>query len=243
MKKKNNFGFTLAEVLITLGIIGVVAAITIPALISACNKIIIENRLRQTNAIILQSFKQYQANEGDSTLSQEVYDDADQAGYSFKYSKAFFEKYLGNSFNTKMQYPQGTFFPIYSASGKTKYSKDNTQINTVFYLLNNGTVLGVIRNGNYDGARVWVILNPQKKKLRSGKDVFQFEYVSDGVSGYYEYSPYVRKTYSNSMRNQYINACKSETQLPLNYMTAAQFCTFLIMQNNFKVPKDYPVKL
>ena len=39
MKKKNNFGFTLAEVLITLGRIGVVSAITIPALISACNNI------------------------------------------------------------------------------------------------------------------------------------------------------------------------------------------------------------
>lgn len=34
MKEEKNFGFTLAEVLITLGIIGVVAAITIPALIN-----------------------------------------------------------------------------------------------------------------------------------------------------------------------------------------------------------------
>ena len=57
MRKKNNFGFTLAEVLITLGIIGVVAAITIPALISACNKNIVETRLNQTNAIILQAFR------------------------------------------------------------------------------------------------------------------------------------------------------------------------------------------
>lgn len=34
MKKLNNFGFTLAEVLITLGIIGVVAALTIPTIIA-----------------------------------------------------------------------------------------------------------------------------------------------------------------------------------------------------------------
>lgn len=32
-----NFGFTLAEVLITLGIIGIVAAMTIPTLISNTN--------------------------------------------------------------------------------------------------------------------------------------------------------------------------------------------------------------
>ena len=239
---KKKFAFTLAEVLITLGIIGIVAAMTIPTLISTCNKIILETKLRETNAIILQAFKRYQADEDESTISQAVYDDADAAGYSWKYSKAFFEKYLANSFNTTMQYPKGTFPEIYSASGKSKY-QNNTQINTVFYMLNNGTIIGVIKNGNYEGVRIWVIFNSQKKKLLSGKDVFQFEYVSDGVSGYYEYSPFVKKNYSNTDRKKYINACISEEQLPMNYMSAAQFCTFLIMQNNFKIPKDYPIKL
>ena len=37
--------FTLAEVLITLGVIGVVAAMTIPALITAHNKHVIETKL------------------------------------------------------------------------------------------------------------------------------------------------------------------------------------------------------
>lgn len=37
MEDKMNKGFTLAEVLITLGIIGVVAAITIPTLIANTN--------------------------------------------------------------------------------------------------------------------------------------------------------------------------------------------------------------
>ncbi|MBR1753527.1 type II secretion system protein, partial [bacterium] len=39
------FAFTLAEVLITLGIIGVVAALAIPTLISNNNKRIVETRL------------------------------------------------------------------------------------------------------------------------------------------------------------------------------------------------------
>lgn len=43
---KNRFGFTLAEVLITLGIIGVVAAMTIPVMISSYNKHITETRLK-----------------------------------------------------------------------------------------------------------------------------------------------------------------------------------------------------
>lgn len=40
-------GFTLAEVLITLGIIGVVAAITIPGLITAYKKHVIASSLKR----------------------------------------------------------------------------------------------------------------------------------------------------------------------------------------------------
>jgi len=42
--------FTLAEVLITLGIIGVVAAMTLPALIQNYQKGVVLNRLKQTYA-------------------------------------------------------------------------------------------------------------------------------------------------------------------------------------------------
>ena len=40
-------GFTLAEVLITLGIIGVVAAMTLPALIQKNNNKVVETRLEK----------------------------------------------------------------------------------------------------------------------------------------------------------------------------------------------------
>lgn len=242
MKKKNNFGFTLAEVLITLGIIGVVAAITIPALISACNKNIVETRLNQTNAIILQAFRRYQADNGDSSMSLESYGDADVNGYSWQRSKDFFDEYFGKSFNTTHTYPKGTRFPIYSANG-TKYFGNSLGTYAVYNMLNNGTVIGVAKNGNYDGTRIQVILNPQKKILRVGRDVFEFQYMSDGLSGYYAYNPQLRRNYSEGQRSSYLDACKSNSSNPLYAMDAAEFCTFLIMQNNFKVPKDYPVKL
>lgn len=44
MKKAFKAGFTLAEVLITLGIIGIVAAITIPTLIHAYKVKVVETR-------------------------------------------------------------------------------------------------------------------------------------------------------------------------------------------------------
>ena len=44
---KNKKGFTLAEVLITLGIIGVVAALTMPALINKYQKKVLEVNVKK----------------------------------------------------------------------------------------------------------------------------------------------------------------------------------------------------
>ena len=47
-RNDNKKGFTLAEVLITLGIIGIVAAMTIPNLIAKNQKRLVETRLKST---------------------------------------------------------------------------------------------------------------------------------------------------------------------------------------------------
>ena len=54
---KAKFAFTLAETLITLGIIGVVAAMTIPTLISKYQKHIVEANLQESYSIIQQVMK------------------------------------------------------------------------------------------------------------------------------------------------------------------------------------------
>lgn len=54
-KVKSNFGFTLAEVLITLGIIGVVAAITMPALINKINDTVYENQRKVAESKLSQA--------------------------------------------------------------------------------------------------------------------------------------------------------------------------------------------
>ncbi len=47
MEQKIKAGFTLAEVLITLGIIGIVAAMTIPGLIAKHQKIVTATQLKK----------------------------------------------------------------------------------------------------------------------------------------------------------------------------------------------------
>ncbi len=51
------FGFTLAEVLITLGIIGVVVALTMPTLIANYQKHVALNKLKQTYSILYQAIE------------------------------------------------------------------------------------------------------------------------------------------------------------------------------------------
>lgn len=66
---KKRKAFTLAEVLITLGIIGVVAAMTIPSLMSSYQKKAIENQIKQTYSILAQGIRLYVAEEGVSGLT------------------------------------------------------------------------------------------------------------------------------------------------------------------------------
>ena len=49
-------GFTLAEVLITLGVIGVVAALTIPGLLGRYNEKSTVSRLKKVNSVLNQAF-------------------------------------------------------------------------------------------------------------------------------------------------------------------------------------------
>lgn len=66
MKKK--LAFTLAEVLITLGIIGVVAALTIPTLVQNYQKKALVTQLKKTIAVLDNGFKLMMATEGVDTI-------------------------------------------------------------------------------------------------------------------------------------------------------------------------------
>ena len=72
--------FTLAEVLITLGIIGVVAAMTIPTLMSKYYEKQTYTRLKETYSILSQALRSVEEEYGtpdDWNLSQEYYKSED----------------------------------------------------------------------------------------------------------------------------------------------------------------------
>ena len=54
-QKRCKAAFTLAEVLITLGIIGIIAAMTLPSLINKAEKMILKNQFKKTYSILTQA--------------------------------------------------------------------------------------------------------------------------------------------------------------------------------------------
>ncbi len=72
---KKNFGFTLAEVLITLGIIGLVAALTIPTLMQKTNERETVAKVKKYYSVLSNAWKLAYANNGkyNGTSSEDLY--------------------------------------------------------------------------------------------------------------------------------------------------------------------------
>ena len=63
-ERVNKAAFTLSEVLITLGVIGVVAALTMPSLIANYQRTVWLNQLKKTYATLNEGFRQIMVNDG-----------------------------------------------------------------------------------------------------------------------------------------------------------------------------------
>lgn len=88
MKRK---AFTLAEVLVTLGVIGVVSAITMPTLIQNQQEKVLINQLKVANSIL--SNVALAASEKYGSMDMWVNDYSQGTVYS-SYNRANFEKYF-----------------------------------------------------------------------------------------------------------------------------------------------------
>src|SRR5574344_1580037 len=166
MSKYKIFGFTLAEVLIVLGIIGIVALLTIPQLISNYQKAATVSQLKKTYSMLNQALKASIADNGDVS-------DWDYVGYAG-------EKYILPYLKVT---PFGKTYEYKLASKNSSDTKPYAYIGADGYLLSDGTL---ITFANYfpGNAYCWsmhyalsitVDLNGTKKgPNRAGHDVFTF---------------------------------------------------------------------
>ena len=137
--------FTLAEVLLTLGIIGIVAAMTLPNLVGNYRKKVTVTRLQRTYTVLAQAFERSRADYGDPSewnLSSYSYQEVNETNLK-KILESFTTTYLV-PYLAKVQVKEfGTMQDI----GYKKIKCNGTSCdNENFYLLSKGLIL-VLNDG------------------------------------------------------------------------------------------------
>ena len=180
---KMRLGFTLAEVLITLGIIGVVAAMTIPNLIANNKAQKLRSQFLKSYSVVQQVFKQMEAD--DVSLNPADY----KPNTTGKLYKTFI-KYLqapmdcgGSSTDTNRKNTLPCYYPAEDSTMKPYKTFDGS--NTIIYnylddgqiVLQDGTNLFFENANHLDYIWVSVDLNGYKNPPnRWGYDLFTFQF-------------------------------------------------------------------
>lgn len=184
MSKK---AFTLAEALIAMAIIGVVAALTIPQLMKKYTEMVTVNRVKHTYSIFKEAIRLAIAENGDVD-GWEISDgqNAQSAQQLYNYIKPYLKSVRSaGSFSTE-EYP---FSSVTTLDGTSL----NLYNNTYYYkiLLINGTLVWFRTTSEFchssDGGRTdvcggfWIDINGKKSPNRIGVDIFHLFLVPEGI--------------------------------------------------------------
>lgn len=178
--------FTLAEVLITLGIIGVVAAMTMPSLIQNYQEKVLANQFKKSYSMFSQVLNQVWVDNDMSVPS--CYYNQHQTSYDFsacnEVSAAVLKKLNVVKTCEKKSYENGCI-PKYSGL-KQSYLQGFTQDwilnHSKSYVLADGTI--ILEYGDDAFPAIFAIdINGKKAPNKWGYDLFSFWTISNG--GYY----------------------------------------------------------
>lgn len=195
-------GFTLAEVLITLGIIGVVAALTMPMLIQNYKNRVYVNQLKKTYSVLQNGFRLIIAQDGATEMSDTYYSQI-KNNYSINsnefYSQVFpifknaFDIVQGYSVTdykklnpqggniTNSQYCKQNVGKVYGLSYKQTNKNQCVSESGVLFLLKDGTYF--LLEGGLNTSLINEIVvdtNGLKAPNTLGYDVFSFFLLSNG---------------------------------------------------------------
>ena len=180
---RNYNAFTLAEVLITLVIIGVIASMTIPTLMNNTNKQEYVSKLKKTYSTLAQATNKIIADEGMPR--------GDIGGWANNRENvyALYKKYLSNTKDCGNG--QGCFADTYYKHLNGGLYKNLDTSSHYRFVLSDGTsvLIDVVNsscNRDWDGnnndcAQIWVDINGVKGPNTAGKDWFSFLLKEDGL--------------------------------------------------------------
>lgn len=234
MKEFNKKGFTLAEVLITLGIIGIVAALTLPTLMSNCRKYVIETQLKEFYAIMNQALKR----------AEYDYDDMDGWTWSHSTKVDITDEKQTVEYNTSdYEWFQKYLQPYL----KTSTLKEAYHLYCVWYdgfavEFINGTGMSCGTDeggGNVEIGKFVCMFYPKAGTI---KDIQDYSAKSQKVVSGKDYFVFQINTEGKDKGFQPVDSNNCKKSMGMRYLPSSG-CAKLIKDNNWKFPKDYPIKI
>ncbi len=227
---KRKCAFTLAEVLITLGIIGVVAALTMPTLIANHKKTVVETRLEKFYSAINQAVTRAELDYGDKN------------GWEAENTDEFFNKYLKN-------------YLSYIKYENKRVSSTSNDYRLVYLPDGSGFLIDLYATWDSDGNQTsktnggHFIFCPNSKDCidgnnydKQGTQQFFFAFWPNESKSSFTYhknkgvEPY-RANWDGDMESLY-----THSNYGCNKSAKKFWCTAIIQNNGWKIPKDYPLR-
>lgn len=183
-KNYGKIAFTLAEVLITLGIIGVVASVTIPAIINNHRSQALKASFLKTYSLLANATELAKIDLNLFSVEKE---------FSDEFAEALQKRLNVTDIKTNLRfYPYINKHKAINYSNTTPFNSCLNSKNTKEYILNNGASYCVADGGGFAGADKdlgYVIgfdtNGPYKGPNRAGYDVFDVRFNSDSIEPYY----------------------------------------------------------
>ena len=181
-------GFSLAEVLITLGIVGVVSAMTMPVLIANIRHTELESRFKKTTAELQTALQKVQFDEG-VTINGHITGD----NIAKVLAKQFKTSYLPNKTDIRNGSIKNRELKYKSYNGVTNFSAYNLDDGTIvinddfFVYINND-----VTESWFTNQQIYIDTNGFKKPNRQGYDLFKF-CLSEGDKINYNCDTYSQK--------------------------------------------------
>ena len=225
MKKMT--AFTLAEVLITLSVIGIVAAMTIPNLVQTYKKQEASAKLKKFYSMMQQAIKLSEIDNGGVEYWSKSSEVSDEEGKSDTVANAneaekFFMQYLA---------PYIKYTSLEKAdSNESKYDDPPRELKV---FLSDGTSIIMHNGGCFD---LNIDINGDKKPNSYGHDLYLFPLCVAGEQFYCDYGKHFC-AYGGYLpvktRESALDRCKQNPR----------YCPLLLFYDNFEFKDDYPYKL
>lgn len=225
--------FTLAEVLITLGIIGIVAAMTLPAITAKHKKMETSARLKKFYTTFTNAMLMAQKDYGDtSTWDYSV--QSTGTPDSFEANQVFFNKYL-------FPYLHGIKIcePNEQACKNIANKCDvNSNEGKSFsrYIFEDGTCFGILTGGSSSSGaayHIWFDTNCSAKPNVCGKD--QFMFTMKLAVNKSSRLPFQAGSSLTDIRT------RTRAQLLQDCKSTPQTCAALIQYDGWQIDDDYPI--